>query len=223
MQQSFSILCINCQDASTECIPSLHTKLSCSWCLTNNLKCVFPPYVRHLAQDKEDIQFCCNCASCTQSHHQCRFAGSHLSKYSRCIEYCLPRFLHCWVSSIRFIIIIAPLRYLTHLLKSVPFYSHYQMMRAVMVVFNKLLSKELLPIQDLGCMYLESRSSPPPFGLNVHQLHTQSNPIIKHCVIVITIVPGRNLSNSVLFWLRLPFPNLSWPISYPHMKSTRKL
>ena len=48
--------------------------------------------VRHLAHDKDKFRFCCNCASCTWSHRQCRFVGPHMSKCSRCIEYCLPCF-----------------------------------------------------------------------------------------------------------------------------------
>ena len=52
----------------------------------------FPPSVWHLADDKDHVRFCRNCASCTQSHRQCRFAGPHLSKCSRCIEYHVPCF-----------------------------------------------------------------------------------------------------------------------------------
>ena len=92
MQQLFSIPCLNCQDASTECIPSSHSKSSCSRCSTNNLKCVFPLSVRNLPHDKDHIRFSCNCDFCTQSRRQCRFAGPHLSKCHWCIEHCVPCF-----------------------------------------------------------------------------------------------------------------------------------
>ncbi len=90
MPITLSIPCISCQDAATECIPSLHTKSSCARCSINNLQCVFTSSVWHLSHNNNTIQFSCNCGSCTQRHRQCCFAGSHLSKCSRCIQYCLP-------------------------------------------------------------------------------------------------------------------------------------
>ena len=56
-----------------------------------------------------------------------------------------------------------------------------QILRAATVVLKKNLPKETLPIifalSPLGCMYLESRQRPHPFGLKVPQLRTQSNPL----------------------------------------------
>ncbi len=102
-----------------------------------------------------------------------------------------------------------------------------QMLRAATVVLNKFCPKETLPIifalSPLGCMYLESRWRPRPFGLKVPHLRTQSNPLPKKRVIIAIGMQGRNWTNSILFWLRLLFHNLSWPISYPHMRLITKL
>ena len=113
-------ICINCQGASTECIL---TKSSCSQCSSNDLKCVFPPSVRNMPHDNDRVQFSCNCVFCTQSHHQCRFAGPHSSKCSRCIEYRVPCFLTLSGEFHSYSYIIAPLCMCPHIL-SVLYYSY---------------------------------------------------------------------------------------------------
>ena len=123
MQKSFLIPCINCQDASTECILSSNSKSSCSRCSSNDLKCVFPPSVRNMPHDKDHVQFSRNCVFCTQSHRQCRFAGPHLSKCSRCIEYRVPCFLTLSGEFHSYSYIIAPLCMCPHIL-SVLYYSY---------------------------------------------------------------------------------------------------
>jgi hypothetical protein len=122
MPKSFLIPCINCQDASTECILISHSKSSCSRCSSNDLKCVFPPSVRNMPHDKDHVQFSRNCVFCTQSHCQCRFAGPHSSKCSRCIEYRVPCFLTLSGEFHSYSYTIAPLCMCPHILSVLYYY-----------------------------------------------------------------------------------------------------
>ncbi len=93
---------------NTECIPSSHSKSSCSRCSANDLQCVFPPSVRNMPHDKDHVRFSRKCVFCAQSHHHagllapiCQSAAGVLSIVSRV-------FLHDQVSSIPIIILLLP-------------------------------------------------------------------------------------------------------------------